>query len=147
MTQPVCASGQFDPHYGMHGCNRISGMKYSIGKQNLSNEDRFRFGGSIPTRIPNEKWHFSKTPGAKRSRYQVLHDDRSRGFIIDRSLIADDLPIVDIGSPASPTTERIFFDYMMLLERARCRIHCIPSSFFCIIEADAIPRRDRSPPP
>ncbi len=62
--------------------------------------------------------------------YIFLHEDVSRGFLIDRKLIKSNLPIVQPKIDAKFN----FFDYLYIIENAS-EIHCIESSFCALIES------------
>lgn len=62
--------------------------------------------------------------------YVFLHDDRSRGYLIDRRRVRTDLPVV-VPPPAA--TDNIF-DYGLVLERA-AEIHCMDSSFRHLVDS------------
>jgi hypothetical protein len=61
----------------------------------------------------------------KENEYVFLHDDSSRGYVINQSYIENkELPII---TPVKGLTDNIF-DYCYLLENAK-ELHCIDSSF------------------
>jgi hypothetical protein len=63
--------------------------------------------------------------------YIFLHEDKIRGYTIDRSQIPDDCAIVE---PDQFAPYGNFFNYTKILEGAR-EIHCIESSFAALIES------------
>ena len=63
--------------------------------------------------------------------YIFLHEDKRRGFTIDRNLIPNDLKVV---CPNPNLRAYNFFDYTKLIRNAR-QIHCIESSFAAFIES------------
>jgi hypothetical protein len=79
--------------------------------------------------IESEKSVFDKY-NIKENEYVFLHDDISRGYVIDRTKISTDLPII---SPNKEITKNIF-DYCYLLENAN-QIHCMDSSFKLIVDS------------
>ena len=68
--------------------------------------------------------------GVVPGKYIFLHEDRGRGYTIDRSRVRKDLPIVTPRDDGSIS----FFDYLLLIELSG-EIHCIESSFAALIES------------
>ena len=64
------------------------------------------------------------------SPYIFLHEDASRGFLIDRNLVNSELPEI---SPLNDL-HNLASDYMSILENASA-IHCIESSFAALCES------------
>lgn len=76
--------------------------------------------------------------GVKEGQYVFLHEDKSRGFLINRSYIHDkSLLIVE---PGKGLTENMF-DYCGLIENAR-EVHCMDSSFKLL--ADSLPNAGKA---
>lgn len=67
----------------------------------------------------------------KSRNYIFLHEDESRGFVVDRSLIRDDLAIVQ---PSLDPARFALVDYLDVL-RGAVEIHCIESSFAALIDS------------
>lgn len=63
--------------------------------------------------------------------YIFLHEDQSRGFTIDRTLLPKNITIIE---PVFFARYGNFFNYTKILKRAR-EIHCIESSFAALIES------------
>jgi len=63
--------------------------------------------------------------------YAFVHDDPSRGFVIDSSYIN---PRIKIIKPTLKIDNFSIFDYRKILENAK-EIHCIESSFSALIES------------
>jgi hypothetical protein len=61
--------------------------------------------------------------------YIFIHEDTSRGFLIDRSRITSRLPVVEARKGPGVG----FFDYARIIENA-AEVHCIESSFAALIE-------------
>ena len=80
----------------------------------------------------NEKRLYNKIVGNHKN-FIFLHEDSTRDFLIDRTLIKSNLPIIQ------PTNDKKFnfFDYLYIIERAS-EIHCIESSFCALIESLSI---------
>lgn len=83
---------------------------------------------SFPRNLNREEKVFARY-GVKPQSYIFLHEDTERGFIIDRTRITSDLPVV---SPQNVDSIG-FFDYALLIEQA-AELHCIESSFAALIE-------------
>lgn len=64
--------------------------------------------------------------------YIFLHDDTSRGFIIDSSKIPSDIRIIRPDKNEYGYSDNIF-DYIKIIENAKS-VHCIESSFLHIID-------------
>lgn len=62
--------------------------------------------------------------------YIFLHEDRSRGFLIDRTRIKSSLRVI---SP-DPTSGKSIFEYRSVIQNA-AEIHCIESSFSAFIDS------------
>ena len=73
-------------------------------------------------------------------RFIFVHDDPSRGLLIDFSLLRQDLKIIRAsdyspsGSRAEEFREYTFFHWIASLENAQ-EIHCMDSSFKCLVES------------
>jgi len=61
--------------------------------------------------------------------YQILHEDRARGFLADRSLLDPALPIVELDPVVTGPVTNNIFDFISLFAGARA-IHCFSSSFY-----------------
>lgn len=68
-------------------------------------------------------------PFARGERYIFVHDDTSRGFRLDATLLPPGLPV---ASPQPGWTDNIF-DYISLIEGA-VAVHCFDSSFALLID-------------
>ena len=91
---------------------------------------RVRFDGFHVRRDPaRERALFERLVGA-RARYAFLHEDRRRGFIVDRANASSDLPFV---VPEPGLTDNIF-DYVGVLEQAE-ELHLIDSSFLNLADS------------
>ena len=84
---------------------------------------------SFPRRSEHEEILFRELV-PKGKEYLFLHEDRSRDFRIDRSLLPKELSIV---SPKEPPGEFFVSDYAKIIEGA-VQIHVIESSFAALIE-------------
>lgn len=73
---------------------------------------------------------------AKGEEYIFLHEDRARGFLINRELIKPKLRIIE---PHQNQTISIF-DYRRIIENAS-EIHCIESSFSIFIDSIELPEK------
>jgi hypothetical protein len=65
--------------------------------------------------------------------YIFLHEDKARGFVIDKSLIKSNFEIVQ----PDPDLRYTIFDYRSLIEGAS-EVHCIESSFSILIDQLAV---------
>ncbi len=78
---------------------------------------------------------FDPVPTPPKGNYAFVHDDVTRGFQIDRSLVRKGRPMI---SPVliKPTNggEPNIFDWWGIIEGAG-EIHCIDSSFLCLIDS------------
>jgi hypothetical protein len=63
--------------------------------------------------------------------YVFLHEDRSRGYVINRELIPSKYRIIE---PSMLAPYGNFFNYYKILENAS-EIHCMESSFAALIES------------
>jgi len=77
-----------------------------------------------------EKKLFESLVGTN-SKYVFLHEDKSRGFSINRDLIPREYRIIE---PRQFAPYGNFFNYTKVLENAT-EIHCIESSFAALIES------------
>lgn len=67
--------------------------------------------------------------------YVIVHEDPIRNFIIDRTLLPQDKKVIYLKPLKNNKGNYCrIFDYLLLLERAS-EIHCIDSSFRCLIES------------
>jgi hypothetical protein len=72
--------------------------------------------------------------------YIFIHDDPSRGFIIDVSRINNQIKSIKCSDVFKPGNMReaykkyTIFHWMLVLERAK-EIHCMDSSFKCLVES------------
>ena len=92
----------------------------------------------VPRDISSEKSLFNALCGhGNEGKYIFLHEDPSRGDVIDRKLIKSDLPIVTPGLKKQHVLGEDdgvnFFDYRYILEHAS-QVHCIESSFSIFID-------------
>jgi hypothetical protein len=62
--------------------------------------------------------------------YIFLHEDRTRGYVIDRSLLPSEFKII---TPDTKLKNYSFFDYIKVIENAK-QIHCIESSFSAFVD-------------
>jgi len=79
--------------------------------------------------LEREKNLFNKVKLPKR--YAFIHEDLSRGYVINKSLIT-----IPYFCPDRQLTDNIF-DYLSIIENAE-EIHCIDSSFLCLIDSMGI---------
>ena len=127
--EPCLLLGQFDPLWH----NRLRTHVWDeifYHQAGLQSTDPYRFWSLRRDR--EREFSFFKKFNVKEGQYHLIHEDPTRTFLIDRLFIANDGPIVslcDLDRPKSP----VIFDYLYLLEHARS-VHCIPSSFFNLIE-------------
>ena len=84
----------------------------------------------VPRNISKEVDLFTRL-GCNRKPYIFLHEDKSRGFLINRSKIPTEFTIVE---PLANTGEFTLFDYRQVLENA-IEIHVIESSFAAFSES------------
>jgi len=95
---------------------------------------------AFPRNLEVEKSLFKKVcgPSAKEGEYIFLHEDRSRGFTINRDLINEKYNIITPGvrkqHMLGTHDPGHFFDYGYIIENAAA-IHCIESSFTALIES------------
>ena len=124
---------------------RILKLGY-LGEQFLKPENLFRFDENFyrQASIPfNHRWDSFSFPRreieeAEISRqlipsagnYIFLHEDRSRGFTIDRALLPEGIPIVE---PRESPNQFFVTDYASIILGAS-QIHVIESSFAALIE-------------
>lgn len=73
--------------------------------------------------------------GIDNSPYIFLHEDPSRGFLIDRNFLPDGIRVV---SPLPPSAGYDVWDYVELLSGAE-EIHVIESSFAALVESLELP--------
>ena len=73
--------------------------------------------------------------GVGENEYIIVHEDKVRNFIIDRTTLRNDKKIISV-LPMRDQNGGYYsiFDYLMLLENAS-EIHCIDSAFRCLIES------------
>ncbi len=91
---------------------------------------------SIPRDISREVNLFTRL-GCNERPYIFLHEDKSRGFEIDRAKISAEFAIVE---PLASTGEFTVFDYRKVLENA-VEIHVIESAFAAFIESLSLSSR------
>lgn len=82
----------------------------------------------VPRNLKREKEIF-RSYKCESKKYIFLHEDQSRGFIINRQLVNNEFKIV---KPNTDHSNR-FFDYIYLIEHA-AEVHCVESSFAALIE-------------
>lgn len=69
--------------------------------------------------------------GIRDEEYIFLHEDRSRGYIIDRKKLPKNIRIIE---PLPPSKRWDFFDYIEVIRDAT-QIHVIESSFAALVES------------
>jgi hypothetical protein len=84
---------------------------------------------SYPRRTAEEDSLVSLAPTHPNG-YIFLHEDVSRGYTIDRSLLTSDLPVF---TPIAPPSTYFVSDYAKVIENA-AEIHVIESSFAALVE-------------
>ncbi len=92
-----------------------------------------RWSGSHVERDQERERRLCALLGVPMGGYQVLHEDRGRGFTVDRSLLHPYLPVVEIDQALTGHLSGNPFDFLGLLAGARA-FHCFPSSFFLLVD-------------
>lgn len=118
--------GRFDSNYFSLSGMRLDEIFYFQGKLPL--EVRwagFKFNPSLE----KEQILLEKYKNALKGPYVFLHEDPSRGFVIDRSRIHKEFIVIE----PDPTLGFTIFDYRNLINNAS-EVHCIESSFSIFID-------------
>lgn len=87
----------------------------------------------VPRSIQKEEqlYELLITEEARKNGYIFLHEDKNRGFLINRQLLPENMLIIE---PMQVREDINFFDYLKIIENAK-EIHCIESSFAALIES------------
>lgn len=126
LGRTIIKLGRFDPNYFSLSGMRLDEIFYFQG--NLPLEERWS-GFEFNPRIEKEQKLFKNYEQVLKGRYIFLHEDRPRGFRIDRDKVRKDLIIIE----PNPTLGFTIFDYKSLIENAS-EVHCIESSFSIFID-------------
>ena len=122
---------------GSHGANFfLEGVRFD---KNFYDQAKIPFtkrwsSFAFPRNYASESSLFD-SKNAQKGQYVFLHEDASRNYLIDRSLIQTDLPVI---TPSNLRQNINFFHYALLLENA-AEIHCIESSFAAFVESMQVP--------
>ncbi len=108
-----------------HNTLKIDEIFYQLAEVPLENKWKEFF---IPRNMEREKEVFKQLGLKDGDEYSFVHDDSSRK-------IKRELPNTKIVRPSNPDFS--LFDYLYTIENAK-EIHCINSSFFCLIDCIGI---------
>ena len=122
----IISLGRFDSKYFSLSGMRLDEIFYFQGKLPL--EARWS-GFQFNPRLEKEQILLEKYKKALKGPYVFLHEDRSRGFMIDRARIRKELIVIE----PDPTLDFTIFDYRTLIDNAS-EVHCIESSFSIFID-------------
>jgi hypothetical protein len=117
------------------------------GSDFMTKDIRFDENFYLQSEIPfSERWNSFYAPRNEQEENRIynelvskqeaeqfifLHEDKTRSFLIDRSLLPTGIRIVE---PFVDVQNNNFFDYRKVIENAS-QIHCIESSFAALIES------------
>jgi hypothetical protein len=90
-----------------------------------------RWNSFLVTRNSTKENHLYNLLNPNQENYIFLHEDSSRGYLIDRDYIPSSMRII---TPSADPTKFDIFDYRKIIEKA-CEIHVIESSFAAYIES------------
>lgn len=122
----IISLGRFDSKYFSLSGMRLDEIFYFQSKLPLEARwSGFEFNPSLE----KEQILLKEYKEALKGPYVFLHEDRSRGFIIDRARIRKELIVIE----PDPTLDFTIFDYKSLIENAS-EVHCIESSFSIFID-------------
>ena len=122
----IVALGSFGSHFMEDNALRLDESFYRQAAVDFENRwTRFHIPSSRDSEVQIMQEKLKIT-----SPYIFLHEDSSRGFLIDRQLVNSELPEI------SPLIEldTLALDYVSILENAS-EIHCIESSFAALCES------------
>lgn len=119
---------------GYFGKNWLGNTKKKFDEQMYNQAEvdfSYRWINFHPMRDNKKEMEFFDSFGVEKGKYAFIHEDKTRGMVIDRSLIDSSLTILE-SNPKY--VKNSITDYMYLIENA-AEIHTIESSFAALVES------------